>query len=202
MRFESRVVLDKSQTCPCPQCSPTLFESRVVLDGSQTLPNWVKKYKEFESRVVLDESQTLELTFRLDPVFESRVVLDGSQTARDVGATMTEFESRVTLVQAQAEANASACFFINSVYVKNPSCFPTKTGRVVANDPKTTTNLGRGFKGGSLLEDGYSMLHWETHQPLGFRIIIFPSWVRHRYIFFINIIKSQEQNVFTKLRIH
>ena len=42
-----------------------------------------------------------------------------------------EFESRVTLVKAQAEANASACFFINSVYVKNPSCFPTKTGRVV-----------------------------------------------------------------------
>mgnify|MGYP003280596576 FL=1 len=26
-----------------------------------------------------------------------------------------EFESRVTLVKAQAEANASACFFINSV---------------------------------------------------------------------------------------
>ena len=41
------------------------------------------------------------------------------------------FESRVTLVKVQAEANASACFFINSVYVKNPSCFPMKTERVV-----------------------------------------------------------------------
>ena len=64
-------------------------------------------------------------------MFESRVILDGSQTDVLVGEYLRVFESRVTLVKAQAEANASACFFINSVYVKNPSCFPTKTGRVV-----------------------------------------------------------------------
>ena len=63
--------------------------------------------------------------------FESRVVLDGSQTGNLCLFSDDEFESRVTLVKVQAEANASACFFINSVYVKNPSCFPTKTGRVV-----------------------------------------------------------------------
>ena len=64
-------------------------------------------------------------------MFESRVVLDGSQTPLNGGRFFHQFESRVTLVQAQAEANASACFFINSVYVKNPSCFPMKTERVV-----------------------------------------------------------------------
>ena len=63
--------------------------------------------------------------------FESRVVLDGSQTTEEDNKAGISFESRVTLVKAQAEANASACFFINSVYVKNPSCFPTKTERVV-----------------------------------------------------------------------
>ena len=64
-------------------------------------------------------------------LFESRVVLDGSQTWVVQQQSAIWFESRVTLVKAQAEANASACFFINSVYVKNPSCFPTKTERVV-----------------------------------------------------------------------
>ena len=65
------------------------------------------------------------------PRFESRVVLDGSQTIDFYHRLASSFESRVTLVKVQAEAFASACFFINSVYVKNPSCFPTKTGRVV-----------------------------------------------------------------------
>ena len=64
-------------------------------------------------------------------MFESRVVLDGSQTRTPGRLLLCMFESRVTLVKVQAEAFASACFFINSVYVKNPSCFPTKTGRVV-----------------------------------------------------------------------
>ena len=85
----------------------------------------------FESRVVLDGSQTVIFIDVGGCVFESRVILDGSQTDVLVGEYLRVFESRVTLVKAQAEANASACFFINSVYVKNPSCFPTKTGRVV-----------------------------------------------------------------------
>ena len=36
--FESRVVLDGSQTDRDMIIQPTLFESRVVLDGSQTTP--------------------------------------------------------------------------------------------------------------------------------------------------------------------
>ena len=79
----------------------------------------------------LDGSQTQVDIIEESVVFEGRVVLDGSQTVPEAGETVVGFGSRVTLVQAQAEANASACFFINSVYVKNPSCFPTKTGRVV-----------------------------------------------------------------------
>ena len=85
----------------------------------------------FESRVVLDGSQTARPALLTLLQFESRVVLDGSQTLGIMAKRCSSFESRVTLVKAQAEANASACFFINSVYVKNPSCFPTKTGRVV-----------------------------------------------------------------------
>ena len=85
----------------------------------------------FESRVVLDGSQTSQVVSQYGKEFESRVVLDGSQTGNLCLFSDDEFESRVTLVKVQAEANASACFFINSVYVKNPSCFPTKTGRVV-----------------------------------------------------------------------
>ena len=92
-----------------------MFESRVILDGSQTLPNWVKKYKEFESRVILDGSQTRETYNLPETTFESRVVLDGSQTARPALLTLLQFESRVVF----------------SIYAKNPSCFPTKTGRVV-----------------------------------------------------------------------
>ena len=79
----------------------------------------------------LDGSQTQVDIIEESVVFEGRVVLDGSQTSSVPSMTLYLFESRVTLVKAQAEANASACFFINSVYVKNPSCFPTKTGRVV-----------------------------------------------------------------------
>ena len=85
----------------------------------------------FESRVILDGSQTSPPFPGHRFSFESRVILDGSQTWVVQQQSAIWFESRVTLVKAQAEANASACFFINSVYVKNPSCFPTKTGRVV-----------------------------------------------------------------------
>ena len=109
MRFESRVVLDESQTTVLRHTCNSPFESRVILDGSQTI-----------------QAFTPGCT-----LFESRVVLDGSQTRKRGFPGGTWFESRVTLVQAQAEANASACFFINSVYVKNPSCFPMKTERVV-----------------------------------------------------------------------
>ena len=92
---------------------------------------WPKSNRRFESRVILDGSQTGAQAYALYTKFESRVILDESQTHRDMLMDMMRFESCVTLVKVQAEANASACFFINSVYVKNPSCFPTKTGRVV-----------------------------------------------------------------------
>ena len=58
----------------------SLFESRVVLDGSQTNAPFLGNSIRFESRVVLDGSQTI---CGIEPVyasFESRVVLDGSQT--------------------------------------------------------------------------------------------------------------------------
>ena len=82
LRFESRVVLDGSQTMS-PIFSPqSEFESRVVLDGSQThLPKRLFRVA-FESRVVLDGSQTGRYTRAWLTVFESRVVLDGSQTGR------------------------------------------------------------------------------------------------------------------------
>ena len=42
-----------------------MFESRVILDGSQTGNNLTVVYIEFESRVILDGSQTKEgLSFR------------------------------------------------------------------------------------------------------------------------------------------
>ena len=85
----------------------------------------------FESRVILDGSQTPVTSYLRPSQFESRVVLDGSQTHRDMLMDMMRFESCVALVKVQAKANASACFFIHSVYVKNPSCFPMKTERVV-----------------------------------------------------------------------
>ena len=70
----------------------------------------------FESRVVLDGSQTGAQAYALYTKFESRVILDESQTHRDMLMDMMRFESCVTLVKVQAEANASACFFINSVF--------------------------------------------------------------------------------------
>ena len=36
--FESRVILDGSQTVSMTFCMAALFESRVILDGSQTAP--------------------------------------------------------------------------------------------------------------------------------------------------------------------
>ena len=37
IRFESRVILDGSQTNPKSGADVSVFESRVILDGSQTL---------------------------------------------------------------------------------------------------------------------------------------------------------------------
>ncbi len=36
----------------------TPFESRVILDGSQTLSSLLNRQRQFESRVILDGSQT------------------------------------------------------------------------------------------------------------------------------------------------
>ena len=58
MRFESRVVLDGSQTTISFSLTKQMFESRVVLDGSQTEPCAAPPGVWFESRVVLDGSQT------------------------------------------------------------------------------------------------------------------------------------------------
>ena len=58
MSFESRVVLDGSQTQNHPFLSCPSFESRVVLDGSQTWASAKVRPIAFESRVVLDGSQT------------------------------------------------------------------------------------------------------------------------------------------------
>ena len=56
------------------------FESRVILDGSQTDRSAFRYWGRFESRVILDGSQTI-LSGRFDDNgFESRVILDGSQT--------------------------------------------------------------------------------------------------------------------------
>ena len=60
----------------------TLFESRVVLDGSQTGDVCEAAPAAFESRVVLDGSQTPVFPLLAGLQFESRVVLDGSQTER------------------------------------------------------------------------------------------------------------------------
>ena len=92
-----------------------LFESRVILDGSQTVTAAMSDKLMFESRVILDGSQTRETYNLPETTFESRVVLDGSQTARPALLTLLQFESRVVF----------------SIYAKNPSCFPTKTERVV-----------------------------------------------------------------------
>ena len=56
--FESRVVLDGSQTIIIVSVAAAVFESRVVLDGSQTGGHGSTHVDLFESRVVLDGSQT------------------------------------------------------------------------------------------------------------------------------------------------
>ncbi len=59
LEFESRVILDGSQTYSFVHTKPSRFESRVILDGSQTGFNIVAQAGRFESRVILDGSQTL-----------------------------------------------------------------------------------------------------------------------------------------------
>ena len=56
--FESRVILDGSQTVGAQWIAGNLFESRVILDGSQTRFRNIRAFCVFESRVILDESQT------------------------------------------------------------------------------------------------------------------------------------------------
>ena len=58
------------------------FESRVILDGSQTPRPSLLWLLSFESRVILDGSQTGRQRQVLHSRFESRVILDGSQTER------------------------------------------------------------------------------------------------------------------------
>ena len=58
----------------------SLFESRVILDGSQTSRSVFVDASEFESRVILDGSQTAVFVVQTFLRFESRVILDGSQT--------------------------------------------------------------------------------------------------------------------------
>ena len=57
-----------------------VFESRAVLDGSQTTAAMRFTNPVFESRAVLDGSQTHRLSTPPPHQFESRAVLDGSQT--------------------------------------------------------------------------------------------------------------------------
>ena len=65
----------------CDLCRLALrFESRVILDGSQTSWCKLKILHLFESRVILDGSQTGECGVSMSLWFESRVILDGSQT--------------------------------------------------------------------------------------------------------------------------
>ena len=59
--FESRVILDGSQTSKSSDVEPYVFESRVILDGSQTIMIIISDVKMFESRVILDGSQTMAL---------------------------------------------------------------------------------------------------------------------------------------------
>ena len=61
---------------------PVEFESRVILDGSQTAKKPTTSTSKFESRVILDGSQTSRRIHLINHLFESRVILDGSQTKR------------------------------------------------------------------------------------------------------------------------
>ena len=70
--FESRVILDGSQTILLGRYNDDGFESRVILDGSQTLGEKVRDGNELESRVILDGSQTvLGSGDGVPPVWES-----------------------------------------------------------------------------------------------------------------------------------
>ena len=74
MRFESRVILDGSQTNNLGNNTVVGFESRVILDNSQTKGRKTNERTEFESRVILDGSQTFRVQDTTDLAFESRVV--------------------------------------------------------------------------------------------------------------------------------
>ena len=63
-----------------PRSGTSEFESRVILDGSQTTMPAVTCVIWFESRVILDGSQTYVGGDVTLTKFESRVILDGSQT--------------------------------------------------------------------------------------------------------------------------
>ena len=58
--FESRVILDGSQTPIDPSFRVGVFESRVVLDGSQTVVASNQVQELFESRVTLSENRINE----------------------------------------------------------------------------------------------------------------------------------------------
>ncbi len=64
-----------------PPNATSEFESRVILDGSQTDILRSLSLTSFESRVILDGSQTNSANSSSRFTFESRVILDGSQTA-------------------------------------------------------------------------------------------------------------------------
>ena len=68
----------------CKHDKTLLFESRVILDGSQTSILAVIGFLSFESRVILDGSQTCSRHCTYPQLFESRVILDGSQTFSDI----------------------------------------------------------------------------------------------------------------------
>ena len=74
-QFESRAVLDGSQTGPGEAGGLRVFESRAVLDGSQTLSHLERRRHGFESRAVLAGSQTLSPMLLHRSAFESRAVL-------------------------------------------------------------------------------------------------------------------------------
>ena len=70
-----------------PLGSQAPFESRVILDGSQTSGHKKFSLGLFESRVILDGSQTSKRGEISKWLFESRVILDGSQTVRQCSQT-------------------------------------------------------------------------------------------------------------------
>ena len=65
---------------PISSCAE--FESRAVLDGSQTYSSHLPPHSSFESRAVLDGSQTIRMKKRGKAEFESRAVLDNVPFSR------------------------------------------------------------------------------------------------------------------------